>query len=182
MIGECVELTGRCLNHAQYGVNAYLANLPLTPGHERPPPVLGVFDEVNDDRAQQPDDSQMDSPVILVNTNGPVEFTGEAQGGRPRRGKLPLAIRLIYTGIPDAPRRRAMLYTLRAILRSLDQLTTEANVAVEHTLNQVTVISKETLYMGELDPAEVKDGIHAGAILLDLFFQDATPNAAPGQP
>lgn len=176
---ETLELSKRCLAHLDFGVNAYLRGLPLTPGHIRPPEIVRILAEHDDDEAAS-GDTVMDWPVILITTDGPASRDAEKHLAMPHRLVVPLAFRYIHSGVMDAERRRHTLYTLRAILRSLDQLTNESNTAVTRTLNDIWIISKSDLSVGIIGEAfqgedDQSSLILAGALRVSFFVQDDQP-------
>ncbi len=185
MILETLELTKRALVHPTYGINPYLRGLPLVAGHTRPPEIVRILAEHDDDEAAS-GNMIMDWPVIMITTDGPASRDAEKHLAQPRRLVVPLAFRYVSNAVMDAVRRRDTLYTLRALLRVLDQLTNEENEAVERSLNGVEFISKQELQLGIVGDI-VPQGedaqnplIVAGALRIGALVQDQQPQGVTG--
>ena len=172
-------------------INTRLATVPVDTGDPLPPPIaafgdaqyhtvndLAVFDSTRHfwvtERKQPPA-----VPALYVQVQGPIMMMGEPYpDGHIRATKAPikLAIRYLTQNADAAAARRDGCYTMRAVARSLRELSKNEHGDVERVRNQISVV------LGE-DPMEfypvvetVGNARVAGALVVHFLVRDGAPS------
>lgn len=168
MILEGIRITADALADDVIGVNARIDKLKQDDGDPKPPDVLKVWDTT---RHPQAVTGQVGpEPCLIVSQERPVVVDGER--GTIYRDADDLAIAIRYaTGKADvAVAMRDGLYTLRAILESIEELAKNENVA-KRTRNSVCLDVIQRLVYGQL-LEEMTDGRVTAAVIVGWHARD----------
>ena len=125
---EAVEIVADWLKDGEHGVNNLLLSLPLDAGEaDRPPQIALIQDEARDDAVilrKEP----IDFPAIYVLLEDPILVNAvDPTVIQQRIEELPISIRYITRNVEPVSRRRHTMYTLRAILKSMNRLNLQEN-------------------------------------------------------
>lgn len=152
------------------GVNDLLADLALDDNDPAPELLAGVYDETRDDEVAARQDPP-EWPALYVTEDLAPEAEGEVSTQH-RDFEATVAIRYLTRAYDRAKGVADTKYTLRAIQRSLRQLT--EGTSAERTRNQVCLLRLVSL--NEVPVAEsVGEYMVTGALLVRLEARDADP-------
>lgn len=164
------------LDSDEYGVNYQLRNLPISAKDPRPQDVVKIIDPTQDDEATTDEAIENISswPVIIVDVNTPAEFAGEV-GTIYRDGVVVLEIVYITNDTDTARYVTDTLYTLRAIVRSLRVLMSNAKKDTDATRNDVHLRLMQTLTYGRVEE-KLELGVVTGMVVATAQVRDEQPN------
>ncbi len=175
MILEPVELVTTWLKHETYGVNALLRTL-LVDSSDSVPQVEGIFDEENDEQVMNRQDPQ-DAPAIYVMADDPVYMDPpDPTGVRQKIPEFPIVIRYLTRSTDLRKIRRDTRYTIRAIVKSLNNLNLPTNRTSRTKRSVYMVGIKEITALGGIRE-QVGDATSVtGAVIVvwDVDDQDPT--------
>lgn len=181
---ETLRIVGDWLARDDYGVNAYLTQVPRDAGDPVPPQIaswqgeqLAVFDATRHVWVAERQDAPA-VPSLYVIGEDVISLTGEASpDGQVRRTVTPIIVTVRYlTARSDTVAAlRDGEYTLRAVVRSLKELFLNANDAARIRNGAcLTAMVDPVTYA----PVVESIGNHrvAGGVVLNLDGRDADPS------
>lgn len=168
---------------AQFGVNPYIPKVPRVPGDPVPPLLAthdgaaAIFDETRHLWVVEKKPPPVAGASIYVMTELPIELAGmPTPDGQVRDTESPMVVSARYlVQDSDSIRRvRNGEYTLRAMLRSIRELLSNANAA-SRVLADIALIEIQTATYIPMDET-VGNFTAAGALVLGLAVRDCNPS------
>jgi len=144
---EAVEIIGDWMKDSNNGVNAMLSQLELSPGDLRPPTVKTIMDESRDQEVIKRMEPQ-NVPAIYIFLDDPILVNAiDPTGVQQKIEELPITLRYITREIEPVKVRRHTMYTLRAMLMSLNRLNLPDNQSsrVKNSICLEVIVSVATL-------------------------------------
>lgn len=171
MIVEVLRIVADALDDDEIGVNVELGTLPYDDedDSDRPPAIEAVLDPTRDEYAAAGEIGPT-WPVLVVTQDGPVEVEPE-RGAKLRDHTVPVAIRYATGDANLARATRHGLYTLRALLRSLETLSDNEHVD-RRKRNKVTLRKFTRVTWGQLFEKVDEESYVAAAMRLDVLAVD----------
>lgn len=168
---EVIRVVTAALQHDTYGVNKQLQTIPLAEGHRKPKLVKRFLDASENDEvlvAPRP----LDYPSIVVSMQTRAESDSEMGGVFRDWNSVEIFIDLIV-GTADVFSARDVLYTLRAIIKSLHDLMDPVNSS-DTQQNNVCIIAINSI---AFEPAalELPSGLIVGTVIPNFFVRDQQP-------
>lgn len=173
MILESMRAVTDWLNRDDYGVNHFLASIPVDEGDQPPSRVAVIYDETRDDLAARAEEPLV-FPAIYVTMDLPFEMDGPIPTGQFREAaSMTMAIRYLRKDWSTANAVRDTLYTLRAVVKSITELAKPAH-ADSRTRNYVGITAVNRVSQ-MLTAETVGESVMTGAVVLDLAVRDLAP-------
>jgi len=165
---------------APQGVNVQLAwlrdNGLLDAGDPMPELVKAVVDVTRDNWAARGEvDPNGQFPCLVVGPDGPGDWEAQTRTRVKRDAEhVPFAVRYVTKNLNTAKGEADCWYTLRGVVRSLEELLRYENEGGPRTRNQTVILSGTALRVG---PAymQLGDAAVTGGVVLELKLRDGKP-------
>ena len=138
--------------------------------------MVKVIDPSQDDEATT-EDAVRDIAawtVVIVDVNTPAQFDGEV-GTIYRDGVVTVEIIYVTNDSDTARYARDTFYTMRAIVRSLRELMSNARAATDATMNSVHLRLARSLTFGRVEE-KLEVGVVTGMMVGEFDVRDENPN------
>jgi len=165
-------------------VNNRIANVPKDVGDAAPPAIatykntIAVFDETRHDWVADKKEPPIGAvPCLYVRATGVLAMKGEpTPDGQIRETRSPSNLAILYLTANGAPAKAMQdgYYTLRAVARSLRELSKDANYASRQR-NGINVVLGETMDFWPIGGAVGQNRI-AGALIVGYYVRDQNPS------
>ena len=169
MINETLRLAAAWIQHATYGVNAQLDNVPRDGGDTQPADVAIVADESqHEDSALGRAPATVPAIVITIESATMIDDTVVHEVGD---GEVVLNIRLFVADVDAKDAKRDASYYLRALSWCLRKWIVQDPGATTRTRNSVQVLAIGRMEFNALYET-VQDRIVAGGARVTLTVRD----------
>lgn len=173
MILETVRVVSAALENLTYGVNAQLASLDIDSGDTVPTNIVTIGNETEDflvamGRVVTP------FPSLSVALDGDADLDGEVLTTI-RDAEIPIAIRMGLSNDQAQNGLRDTYYYLRAVIKTLRDLSSNSNIA-DRTRNNICVAEiLELTHRPLFREIEDTNGIVTGQLIVTYKVRDVNP-------
>ncbi len=173
MILEPIRMVTDWLADEDNGVNTHLLTIDVDADDQAPTPVRLVADETRDDWVARKD-TPVTHPALVITMDAPFTMARKVATGQYREADdVVVAIRYIRSDHETAAAIRDTLYTLRAVVSSIEVLMGNDNLPAR-TRNQVCITDLTSISQLLVFEA-VGNSAVTGAVLLSLEVRDLDP-------
>lgn len=172
MILETIRIVVDALEHSSEGVNAELQSIPIDSGDARPPDIVSVLDPTQSDAAAR-QESGDDWPVLLVDSVREARSEALQSQTNIDANSIPLGIAYITHDPDSAESVQDTLYTLRAVLRAVNNLQDRDS---DRKRNDVQILKPNEAAWREIPGgADLGPGTATGMVMVDFHVRDLSP-------
>jgi len=165
VILEAIRLYAARLADTTAGVNARLADAPIAAGDTRPPDVAAILTSMDDAQvARRYLDQDQATPALWVFQYQEGDLGLSIESGYFPATSIPIAIAYVDRGEDTAAMARNASTTLRAALRALNRMWTEAGGETFRQYNQISLMHHTTAVLREINAQQQDTWI--GAVLV----------------